>query len=513
MENKKINIHDIHAWWNKAYSAGLQTEKDLLDKEPNHFIDLIYPDSVNSFEDIVFVLAKTGASRALIIFNENSCGFFGHFYKAGKNKMWFCQTDHQNAVLLRKLFPFTAPSSLKNEELTFGMGDRLDFASPGHLRTIKEYNAAPVLAQQSVRELTLTGRTYAEAIDSATWAVFQEGYRKPWGADGDHLKTPEMVREALGVGTTMITADISDYIRDEYAAADSTAVREAYNELDDYYRKRIERKYLENGYRFDTNEEFRFSAENLARIALIYKEALDFAGVLFTAGREVKSDFDFEVSIDETETPTSPQAHIFVQGELKNASIEFVSLAPRFIGEFQKGIDYIGDTLEFEKAFRTHAAIARYSGGYKISVHSGSDKFSVFPIIGKETLGHFHIKTSGTSWLEALRVVAEASPELFRRLYTFAVDVFPITSSHYYVTPDFNKLYGIDNRSDNELAEALDNPHDRRILHIAYGEIFKNESMKEELHTVLQENTERYYDILMKHFHKHLEKLGAKRKQ
>ena len=92
------------------------------------------------------------------------------------------------------------------------------------------------------------------------------------------------------------------------------------------------------------------------------------------ADREI----DYEISIDETETVTSPLRTFFVANELTLAGVEVTSLAPRFCGEFQKGIDYIGDVEQFERELREHALIAEHFG-YKLSIHSGSDKFKVFP--------------------------------------------------------------------------------------------------------------------------------------
>src|SRR5699024_7212699 len=129
--------------------------------------------------------------------------------------------------------------------------------------------------------------------------------------------------------------------------------------------------------------------------------------------------FNFEISIDETETVTSPQAHFFVANELKSNKVNVFSMAPRFCGEFQKGIDYVGDLHQFENELMEHANIASFFG-YKLSIHSGSDKFSVFPIIARHTEGVLHVKTAGTNWLEAIRVIAQQNPDLYRRLHRFA---------------------------------------------------------------------------------------------
>ena len=114
-----------------------------------------------------------------------------------------------------------SPVVHKGKKVTIGLGDRLGLASPGHIRTVTDLDVFPVLAQQSIRELNLTGRTYDDVISAAAWAVFQQGYKKGYGADGDHLKTAEEVKMALDIGMTMITLDCSDHI--DYDAANEDA--------------------------------------------------------------------------------------------------------------------------------------------------------------------------------------------------------------------------------------------------------------------------------------------------
>ena len=100
---------------------------------------------------------------------------------------------HDLAMFLRKQFPFTAPQSLKGKDATIGTGDRLGLANPAHIRAVREYDIFPVLAQQSIRELNFTKRTYDDVLDAATFAVFQEGYEDGFGFDGDHLKKIEEI--------------------------------------------------------------------------------------------------------------------------------------------------------------------------------------------------------------------------------------------------------------------------------------------------------------------------------
>ena len=180
--------------------------------------------------------------------------------------------------------------------------------------------------------------------------------------------------------------------------------------------------------------------------------------------------FDFELSIDETATPTTPQAHVFMARESSRRGVAISSLAPRFVGEFQKGIDYIGDVGEFEASFAVHAALCR-SLGHRISVHSGSDKFSVFPAIGRLSRGRFHVKTAGTSWLEALRVVAAADPALFRDLYAHARRTYDNARKLYHVTPDLSRLPDPAGLPAAAAAALLDDRDARQVLHITYGEM------------------------------------------
>ena len=93
--------------------------------------------------------------------------------------------------------------------------------------------------------------------------------------------------------------------------------------------------------------------------------------------------------------------------------MKLVSLAPRFIGEFEKGVDYKGDLKAFEKSLADHAAIAKKLGPYKLSLHSGSDKLSIYPAFARATAGLWHVKTAGTSYLEAVRAVARHNADLF----------------------------------------------------------------------------------------------------
>ena len=422
-----------------------------------------------------------------------------------------CLRSAANAQSIRHALPFTAPRPVGRRDVTIGLGDRLGSAGPGHIAAIRDRLAWPVLAQQSVRELTLTGRTYADVLDASTWAVFQEGFREAWGADGDHLKTVEWVNTALSTGFTMITADVSDHLHGDMAAKSEAEVHAAYARLDAAYRKEMEGHYLAAGYPLPGGGSVRFTRPELERTVMTYRDALAQAVRLYRAGASVRGEagFDFELSIDETETPTTPQAHLFMAQEARRAGVALTSLAPRFVGEFQKAVDYIGSVAEFEKSFAVHAALAA-SLGYRVSVHSGSDKFSVFPAVGRLSGGRFHLKTAGTSWLEALRVVAAADPDLLRALYAFARESYPKARTLYHVTPDLAALPGAQGLSDADCRALLDDVNARRVLHITYGEILAAPDLASRFFDLLSRRSADYSRALCAHIGRHLDLLGIR---
>jgi len=513
----------IEGWLASARAAGVVGDKGLV--KGRQADALLYPGSVKKAGDATFALLRladdagqdgppVARGKALGVFAAREpaleAGVFeGERFSLGQAAALIGPLSHANAGALRRALPFTAPSPLADRDATFGLGDRLGLAGPGHIRTVRRFRVSPVLAQQSVRELDLTGRSYEEVLDASTWAVFQEGFEEPWGADGDHLKTEDWVRKALVIGFTMITADVSDYIRGEHAAAAEAQVEQAYAALPEAYRRRIEEAYLSWSLLLDTGAKIRFSRAELARIALVYREAVEHAGRLYRAGVEVKGEggFDFELSVDETATPTTPEAHAFVAMEARAAGARIASLAPRFVGEFQKGIDYIGDPAELERTFAVHAALAR-ALGYRVSVHSGSDKFTAFPIVGRLSRGRFHVKTAGTNWLEAVRVLARREPALYRRLHAAALERFAAARKYYHVTTNLDNVPALDTLTDAELPGLFDNRDARQLIHITYGELLRDPGIGGPFFAALQRHIDEYGAALEAHIGRHFQTLG-----
>lgn len=462
--------------------------------------------------EIVTVLTEMGPQLLIIgegvVYDE----FEGVIQENGEK---LAPTSHQNRLVLNKYFDYTIPRAFGTEISTLGLGDRLGLAGYGQLQAVKHLHIRPVLAQQSIRELNLTERTFEDVLDAAAFAVYQAGYKKGYGADGDHLKLEKDIEYAIGVGMSMLTLDCSDYIDNEVPDYSIEELEAKYIELiDEPTRAAYEATYLDNDFDIE-GQHIQFNRANLLYNVVQYHKAIEYMIYVFeTYVKTVDRSIDFEISIDETMTITSPESHFFVANELHEHKVVVTSLAPRFVGEFQKGIDYIGTVEEFEVDFAAHARIAKHFG-YKVSVHSGSDKFSVFPSVAKYTEGLFHVKTAGTNWLEAVRLVAMKDPDLFRKMYQFADENFAEAQKYYHITPDLSKITPIDSVEDSDLPEFLNDDNARQLLHVTYGLLLTDKDdegnyvFKDAFYGVLYQYFEDYSDLLTGHIGKHLAKLSV----
>ena len=169
----------------------------------------VYPNSPDAAQGTVCAIVKDRAGKKLLAAcGERAASFAGEEAEGMK----LCPLSVENAAALMALFPYAKPQSHRGHPFTMGLGDRLGAATPGHVRAIAGYGVFPIFAQQSIRELNLTGRTFADVIAAAAFGVFQEGYKDGYGADGDHLKTKDEITYALESGCSMITLDCSEHI-------------------------------------------------------------------------------------------------------------------------------------------------------------------------------------------------------------------------------------------------------------------------------------------------------------
>jgi hypothetical protein len=190
-------------------------------------------------------------------------------------------------------------------------------------------------------------------------------------------------------------------------------------------------------------------------------------------------------------------------------------VAPRFIGEFEKGIDYKGDLARFEQELKMHAAIARYCGPYKISVHSGSDKFSIYPAVGRVCGNLLHVKTAGTSYLEALRVVARTDTPLFKEIVEYSRSRFDTDKASYHISAKLGDVQPAAPLSAKDAENLyLDQVAGRQILHVTFGSVLtvgqssSGRSFKTGILESLNNHADLHSEVLEKHLGKHLQLLS-----
>ncbi len=468
----------------------------------------VYPESVISAYDTLFALAREGLEKRLVVLgHETPPGIQGEARKLDDGRtLLVAPADAANAAALRNLLPHLRPRRL-GLATSAGMGDRLGLATPGHVRAVRGTGVAPIFAQQSMRENARTGRTPQQVIDDAMWGVFQEGWLEGYGADADHLKAPEDIDRCVAAGYTFFTIDPGDHVNN---AAHTALMQDLVAGLDEgvpweelaLSKEELYALYLNQTF---VVEEFdiTFTPEVLVRAVMKYGRAIAHAVRMYRHLASLTDDFELEVSVDETETVTSPAEHFFIASELKRLGVQWVSLAPRYVGEFEKGVDYIGDVDAFEASLARHAAIARHLGPYKLSIHSGSDKFSIYPAFARQTRGLVHLKTAGTSYLEALRVIARVNPALFREILALAMARYPIDRATYHVSARLENVPDPEDMPDARLESYLDQFDARQVLHVTYGSAL--DAYGDAIILTLKENEEAYYNALVIHFRKHLE--------
>jgi tagaturonate epimerase len=470
--------------------------------------------SLVSAGDAQFGITREQRPRLAILAQKGSrvfSGFEGEASAHGSGTLLLCPTSAGNAAALREHFAWLQPRPL-GVRTSAGLGDRLGLATPGHVRAVRAAggNVAPIFAQQSIREMERTGRAAQQVMDDATWGVFTEGWRNGFGADADHLKSPAEVDACVAAGYTFFTFDPGDHVDDAAEEADATGLRAMLDRLpwdllEDSGRD-LSARYA--GTRFDLEgRDLALDEVVIARAAAKYGRAVAHVGELYRHLEEAISDrsFEVEISVDETTSPTTHAQHLYIANELSRLGVRWVSLAPRYVGHFEKGVDYIGDVARFEEDFAMHAAIARRFGPYKLSLHSGSDKFSIYPAAVRQTRGLVHLKTAGTSYLEALRTVAALDADLFKEIYAFALERYDEDRASYHVSASLEKAAAPEDAGDGDLSALLDRFDEREILHVTFGSVLKREDLHDRLMKALAAHPEDYAQNLEKHFLRHLE--------
>jgi hypothetical protein len=409
---------------------------------------------------------------------------------------------------------------------SFGFGDRIGLATPGHVEAMNRAGQGieAIYPQQSIREMTRTQRTPQQVMDDALNGAQAAGWTRKIGADADHLKTHEDVDVTAAVGFTFFTIDPSDDVdqaADDYDEATVKAKFQDVKETAAWYDD-----YVGNNVGLSTGTSVELTEEACMRAAVKYGKAiartLDMADYIRKVHEQAGKDYEIELSVDETEQPTTLAEHYIIADQCLKAGMKLVSLAPRFIGDLEKGVDYKGDLAALEVSLGEHAAIAEMLGGYKLSLHSGSDKLSMYSLLSKQTKGRFHVKTAGTSYLEALRVVARHDEGLFRQIIDFGRSRYDVDKATYHVSAtndsapkpaDVSDVVELEREylelwSEVPEGKGFTKPG-RQILHCTFGSTLTDPTLGPAVRSVLETHPDTYTEVLADHFERHLKALQA----
>ncbi len=303
---------------------------------------------------------------------------------------------------------------------SLGIGDRFGQQGQAQLKAVLKaqkndgVTIYPVW-NKSHREHEIIGTNHIEVRQEADSATTALKWKEPYFVDADHI-TREIVDPYIKP-SNFFTIDVADFIGKSANEAD----KEEFLKLNQSLIGEVSLPGI--------SESFKVSEEFLNDWCDQYLHAIKEAGKLYSYIKKNKSNGEavFEISMDEVETPQTPVELFFILKALSDHNVMINTIAPKFTGEFYKGVDYVGDIDQFTKEFDEDLWVIDYAikefklpENLKLSVHSGSDKFSLYPkirtLIQKHDTG-LHLKTSGTTWLEELIGLAESGEEGLNMVY------------------------------------------------------------------------------------------------
>jgi hypothetical protein len=302
---------------------------------------------------------------------------------------------------------------MRIEKYTFGVGDRFAHQAKAQLAAFRlaEEHGLDIIPvwNKSNREHLIVGSEPASVRAAAFAAVRDLSWNKPWHVDADHINLTTVGR--FIAPSDFYTLDVAQFIGSPAAASETETFLKAHPELTGS----IEVPGIA--------APLTLTRESVGVIASKYLLAVKEAGRIYRsiADRKGADNFVTEVSMDETDAPQTPPELLIILAAIADEQIPIQTIAPKFTGRFNKGVDYVGDVAKFEAEFSDDIAViafavARYRlrDTLKLSVHSGSDKFSLYRPMRdtlRRTGAGLHLKTAGTTWLEELIGLAEADGE------------------------------------------------------------------------------------------------------
>jgi hypothetical protein len=369
---------------------------------------------------------------------------------------------------------------------SIGLGDRFGHQGSAQLKAIisaseQGIDITPVW-NKSNREHNTIGTQPLDVRIEADSVTKSAGFKKPYFVDADHINFDTVDR--FIECSDFFTIDVASYIGKR---ADEKEILEFLSGVE---------KYTGELKIAGTKLSFKTSESQIKQIAERYLFAAIIARDIYRKIEKIKGKGNFvtEVSIDEVPHPQTPVELFFILKMLASENIPVQTIAPKFSGRFNKGVDYVGDPLLFSKEFEYDLSVIDYAvkefglpENLKMSIHSGSDKFSIYPHIGsiiKKSGKGIHLKTAGTTWLEEVIGLSESGGEALdfvKEIYIESLDKIDELCAPYSDVIDINvsslpSKQKVSGWSSKKFADTLRhipgnpdyNPDMRQLIHISY---------------------------------------------
>lgn len=375
---------------------------------------------------------------------------------------------------------------MKLQKYSFGIGDRFAHQGKSQLQAImraqeQSIEITPVW-NKSHREHSIIGTTPADVRKEADQAVDALKWNGPYYVDADHINMSNV--DGFIEHSDFFTLDVADSIGKQTNDEDLKRFSD------------VALKYVGILNILDIEEQFEVTEDDIHKTGSRFLFAVQKAGCIYRhiAKTRGKNNFITEISMDESEVPQNPVEMFLILLMIAEEKIPAQTIAPKFTGRFNKGVDYTGDVAQFEKEFNQNIAVINFAvkqfglpDNLKMSIHSGSDKFSIYEPINK-ALRKFnagvHVKTAGTTWLEELIGLAEAGGqglEIAKEIYKQSLTKFDELCRPYAAVIDIDKSRlptpeEVCKWDGQAFASALRhdrsspnyNPHFRQLLHVGY---------------------------------------------
>jgi hypothetical protein len=374
-------------------------------------------------------------------------------------------------------------SELKLGRFSVGTGDRFAHQARAQLQACVKalesgIEVVPVW-NKSNREHTIIGSEPASTRQAADAAVKALNWKLPYYCDADHITTATVDR--FLAPCDFFTIDVADFIGQPADPADIEAFVGRHPEL------------LGSIELAGVDQPFEITREILTATAQKFLAAVKKAGEVYRKVESAKGGGNFipEVSMDETDRAQSPVELLIILAAIADEGIPVQTIAPKFSGRFNKGVDYVGDVAQFEREMALDVAAIAYAvrqyglpGDLKLSVHSGSDKFSIYPAIYatmQRTGAGVHLKTAGTTWLEELIGLAEAGGDglaLAKEIYAEALSHLEELCAPYATVIDINPARL---PSAEEVSKWTSKQYTSALRHVE-GDPAYNDSVRQLLH-------------------------------